>query len=78
MRLYWPNPNPPCKPKTCTECEIQIDGDEIEGWWLEREHWQGPNTHHLLCLECCVEKMNDWSNHPDVDGPDMAKELLNG
>jgi|GEM_PF-1185480 hypothetical protein len=76
MRCYWPEPNPPCKPKVCLECETRIDGDETEGYWLERKNWQNPNTYHLFCLDCCAEKMTEWSNHPDVDGADAAKEVL--
>lgn len=76
MRLYWPDPNPPCKPKNCLECEIRIDGNEIEGIWLEKYNHQNPNTYHLFCLDCCVEKMNEWGNYPNVENVEMAREIL--
>lgn len=76
MRLYWPEPNPPCKPKECIECETLIDGDEIEGYWLERENHQDYNTYHLFCLDCCTEKMDGWSNYPNVPDVETAKEVL--
>ncbi|ADB59335.1 hypothetical protein Htur_0437 [Haloterrigena turkmenica DSM 5511] len=78
MRLYWPSPNPPGEPKACLECETLVDGSETEGWWLERETCQNPNTYHLFCLSCCVEKMNEWSNHPSVDDEEAAKKHLYG
>ncbi len=76
MKLYWPSPNPPCKPKGRTHRGKLIDGDEIEGWWVERENWQGPNTYHLFCLTCCVEKMPEWSNRPNVDTEGEARGIL--
>ena len=47
-------------------CEATIDGGTVEGFWLERERWQAPNTYELYCLSCCVEMMTAWSNYPDV------------
>ena len=76
MQLYWPKPTPPGHPNDCQHCGIEIDGDEVEGFWLECKNWQAPNTHHLYCLSCCVEKMNDWSNQPDVDDEADVKAAL--
>lgn len=73
-RSYTPRPNPPCKPKRCQECGNRVDGVETEGWWLERENWQSPNDYVLFCLTCCVNKMNDWQNHPDVATEREVKE----
>lgn len=76
MDPYFPEPNPPCKPKPCQVCETAIDGDRTEGWWLERETWRGPNYYQLLCLSCCVEKMNEESIHPDVAHETEARSVL--
>lgn len=42
----------------------------------ERENWQDPNTYHLFCLACCVEKMSEWPNHPGVDTEGEVREIL--
>lgn len=76
MDPYFPSPNPPCVPKPCQRCGTGVDGDETEGWWLEREVWQGPNYHQLLCLSCCVPVMNEESIHPDVAHEDEARNML--
>lgn len=67
MKLYKPDPNPPCKPKECQNCGGVVDGERTEGWWLERDNWQNPNTHILFCITCCIEKMNEWPNYPDIE-----------
>ncbi|WP_265110876.1 hypothetical protein [Halosolutus halophilus] len=67
MQLYWPEPTSPGEIYDCLECGTAIDGVTVEGFWLERENWQAPNTHELYCCACCVEKMNAWPNQPDVD-----------
>lgn len=66
MQLYWPKPTAPGETHDCLDCGVEVDGETIEGVWLERENWQAPNTHELYCLTCCVEKMNDWPNQPNV------------
>jgi hypothetical protein len=76
MDPYFPSPNPPGAPKRCRCCESLIDGDETEGWWLERETWQGPNYFQLLCLRCCVEAMNEERGYPDVAHEREARERL--
>jgi hypothetical protein len=62
MQLYWPRPTPPGMPNDCWQCGAEIDGEEIKGLWLERKHWQNPNTHELTCLSCCVDELNASSN----------------
>jgi hypothetical protein len=76
VRLYTPDPNPPAEPKECQHCGELVDGDTTEGWWLERENWQNPNDFVLFCLDCCVTKMNEWTNHEDVASPSEARERL--
>lgn len=78
MRLYWPDPNPPGKPKACTECGTKVDGTETKGWWLEKENHHDHNTYHLFCLQCCVRKMNEWPNHADVSDAEAVERRLYG
>ena len=76
MQLYWPTPTPPGHPNECLGCESMIDGNKVEGFWLEHKHWQAPNTYELYCLACCVEKMNAWTNQPNVvDEADVKAHL---
>lgn len=76
MQLYWPKPTPPGQPNDCFGCAIEIDGIDVDGFWLERECWQAPNRHELYCLACCVDKMNDWANQADVvDEADVKAQL---
>ena len=73
MQLYWPRPTPPGVPNNCFHCEVEIDGEDVKGIWLERERWQNPNTHELTCLSCCVEEVNESTNRPDtVDETDVT------
>jgi hypothetical protein len=76
MDPYFPSPNPPGAPKPCQRCEAPVDGTETEGWWLERETWQGPNYFQLLCLPCCVEAMNEETTYPDVAHEQEARSVL--
>ncbi|TYL36561.1 hypothetical protein CV102_22270 [Natronococcus pandeyae] len=76
MDPYFPNPNPPCHPKPCQLCEIPVDGDETEGWWLERKTEQGLRYYQLLCLSCCVNKMNEEPIHPDVSDESDVRSYL--
>ncbi|WP_306057943.1 hypothetical protein [Natronococcus wangiae] len=76
MDPYFPNPNPPGKPKPCQVCGKRIDGDETEGWWLERNNWHDPNYYQLLCLSCCVDAMNEDAIHPDVAHETEARDVL--
>lgn len=76
MDPYFPSPNPPFEPKQCQQCEVCIDGEETDGWWLERECWQGPNYYQLLCLSCCVETMNEEVIYPDVAHESEARDVL--
>ncbi|WP_265111026.1 hypothetical protein [Halosolutus halophilus] len=76
MQPYRPPPMPPGHPNERLQCENDIDGDEVEGFWLERENWQSPNTHELYCLACRIEKLNEWANQPDVaDEADVKAHL---
>ncbi|NKE37170.1 hypothetical protein GWG54_15335 [Natronococcus sp. JC468] len=76
MDPYFPSPNPPCAPKPCQRCGTRVDGEETEGWWLERERWQSPNCYQLLCLSCCVDAMNEESGQPNVADETELRELL--
>ena len=73
---YVPDPNPPAEPKQCQRCGTFVDARKTDGWWLEREHWQSPNDHVLFCMSCCVAKMNEWPNHPDVKTKQEARDVL--
>ncbi|TYL36667.1 hypothetical protein CV102_21710 [Natronococcus pandeyae] len=76
MDTYFPKPNPQCTSKPCRACDRIIDGEDVEGWWLERETWQGPNYHQLLCLSCCVDAMNEERIHPNVVDEADARDTL--
>lgn len=73
MDLYRPKPTAPGDSYDCLGCGTEIDGCATEGFWLERDRWQAPNTYELYCLSCCVETMTDWPNHPDVDDEAAVK-----
>lgn len=75
-KRYRPDPNPPAEPKECQECGTIVDGEETNGWWLERENHQRTNYFVLFCMKCCVQKMNVWRNYPDVGNQWEAKEVL--
>lgn len=74
--IYTPDPNPPGEPKECQRCGELVDGEVIEGWWLERRNWQNPNEYVLYCMGCCVEKMNKWENHSNVANEQEARDTL--
>ena len=67
--LYRPSPNPPFEPKPCQGCGSLVDGEETNGWWLEKECWQSPNRYELFCVSCCVDRL-------DVDTEDEVEKLL--
>lgn len=76
VKRFRPSPNPPAEPKECQACGKLIDGEETDGWWLERKNWQNPNEYILFCMKCCVEKMNNWPNYQDVGNQWEAEEVL--
>ncbi|WP_171052345.1 hypothetical protein [Haloterrigena sp. H1] len=56
MQQYRPPPTPPGQPNDCLGCGTEIDGDAVEGVWVERDHWQAPTTYELHCLSCVSSK----------------------
>lgn len=59
MQQYRPPPTPPGQPNDCLGCGTEINGDTVEGIWVERDHWQAPTTYELYCLSCCVDQLNE-------------------